>query len=79
MKTSKKINEKVGRLDKRITIITTNDVSEDGWNNSEETVFHKCWAQLVDIRTRDYNLQFKLVPKIKSISGLDLKKVSQLI
>ncbi|PKE66226.1 hypothetical protein CW674_02420 [Macrococcoides caseolyticum] len=55
MKTSKKINEKVGRLDKRITIITTNDVSEDGWNNSEETVFHKCWAQLVDIRTRDYN------------------------
>ena len=48
-------NEKVGRLDKRITIIATNDVSEDGWNNSEEIVFHKCWAQLVDIRTRDYN------------------------
>ncbi|WP_170234582.1 phage head closure protein [Macrococcus equipercicus] len=48
--------EKVGQLDKRLIIYATDDVSEDGWSNPTEDVYHKCWAELIDNRSKDYEL-----------------------
>lgn len=48
--------EKVGQLDKRLTIYSTDDDSETGWGETKEVIFHKCWAELMDNRAKDYSL-----------------------
>ncbi|UTH13298.1 phage head closure protein [Macrococcus equipercicus] len=48
-------SEKVGQLDKRLTLYTTDDISDDGWSNTSETEVGKVWAELIDNRSVDYN------------------------
>ena len=58
-KRRKLVNDNIAHLDKRITIRTTTDVSDNGWSVNETLDFHICWAELLTTRERDYQMSLQ--------------------
>ncbi|MCH4983976.1 phage head closure protein [Macrococcoides goetzii] len=47
-------SDKVGKLDKRLTVFSEKDSSDDGWESNVIEVVAKIWGQMIDDRMYDY-------------------------